>query len=107
MDLDLHNIHISKYFKNVLWPHKVSTMLTQCASPLETHDDNGIVNETSAPVFSEAQTKNLDHVDQAPTVPQQTLVPLAQEPLVEAQNGPLEEQAFGLPDEIKGTEKQN
>ena len=93
--------------KNVLVPHKVSTMLTQCASPLETNDGNGIVNETSAPVFSEAQTKNVDHVDQGPTAPQQSLVPLAQEPAVEAQNGPVEEQVLGLPDEIKGTEKQN
>lgn len=82
-------------------------MLTQCTSPLETNDGNGIVNETSAPVFSEAQTKNMDHVDEGPTPSQQTLVPLAQEPAVEAQNGPTEEQALGLPDEIKGTEKQN
>jgi len=46
-------------------------------------------------------------VDEGPTAPQQSLVPLAQEPAVEAQNGPVEEQVLGLPDEIKGTEKQN
>ncbi|XP_068729641.1 uncharacterized protein [Montipora capricornis] len=80
---------------------KVSSMLTQCSSPVDSGDGNGNVKDSFVPAVSIPQTKSIDHV---PAVSQQTWlhVPLAQESVSHAQNGPSEECPDKLPDEIKG-----
>ena len=77
-------------------------MLTQCSSPVDSGDSNGNVKDSFVPAVSIPQTKSIDHV---PAVSQQTWlhVPLAQESVSHAQNGPSEECPDKLPDEIKGT----